>query len=84
MSRDFDGCLKKRRVVRQDSAAGFIPPELEAARSDLESARRSLDKHVEKWATIQAYYSIFHDGAASALQSAERFLARAAELLKAG
>jgi uncharacterized protein (UPF0332 family) len=143
MSRDFDGCLKKRRVVRQDSAAGFIPPELEAARSDLESARRSLDKHDEKWATIQAYYSIFHaarallfakgyrekshfclkaaiqalyvdtgileqefvddfdttmllretadyrsdfsrDGAASALQSAERFLARAAELLKAG
>jgi uncharacterized protein (UPF0332 family) len=141
MSRDFDGCLKKGRIVRQDPAAGLIPAELEAARSDLESARHSLDKHNEKWATIQAYYSIFHaarallfakgyrekshfclkaaiqalyvdagileqefvddfdttmllretadyrsgfsrEGATSALQSAERFLTRAAELLK--
>ena len=143
MSRDFDGCLKKRRIVHQDSATNFISSELDAARNDLEWAQGSLDEHNEKWATIQAYYSIFHsarallyakgyrekshfclkaaiqtlyvetgileqvfvddfdttmllretadyrsdfsrEGAASALGNAERFLARATELLGAG
>jgi len=141
MSRDFDECKQGRRIVRQDFTANLIPSELEAAHKDLEWARRSLDDRNEKWATIQAYYSIFHaarallfakgyrekshfclkaaiqalyvdhgtleqefvddfdttmllretadyrsdfsrDGATSALQSAERFLARAEELLK--
>ncbi len=141
MNRDFDQCKKKRRIVRQDFTAGLIPAELDAAHKDFDWARRSLEERNEKWATIQAYYSIFHaarallfakgyrekshfclkaaiqalyvdtgvleqefvddfdttmllretadyrsdfsrEGATSALESAERFLAKAEELLK--
>ena len=81
MSRDFDECSKSRRIVRQDFTAGLIPAELEAARKDLEWARRSLEDHNEKWATIQAYYSIFH--AARALLFAKGFREKSHFCLKA-
>ena len=141
MSRDFDECVKRKRIVAQDFTIALIPAELDAARKDPEWAQHSLGERNEKWATIQAYYAIFHaarallfakgyrekghfclkaaiqtlyvdagileqefvddfdttmllretadyrsdfspEGAASALESAERFLARAEELLK--
>lgn len=34
--------------------------ELEGARRDLEASRKSLRMGDDKWATVQAYYSIFH------------------------
>ena len=75
MSRDFDQCKKKRRIVRQDFTASLIPPEFDAAHKDLEWARRSLEERNEKWATIQAYYSIFH--AARALLFAKGYREKA-------
>jgi uncharacterized protein (UPF0332 family) len=38
----------------------MVAKELEGARRDLEAARKSLKAADHKWATIQAYYSIFH------------------------
>jgi uncharacterized protein len=38
----------------------MVAKELEGARRDLEAARKSLRAGDQKWATIQAYYSIFH------------------------
>ena len=81
MSRDFDECRKSKRIVRQESAAGLIPAELDAARKDLEWARHSLEEQNEKWATIQAYYSIFH--AARALLLARGFREKSHFCLKA-
>jgi len=38
----------------------MVVKEREGARRDLEAARKSLKSGDQKWATIQAYYSIFH------------------------
>jgi uncharacterized protein (UPF0332 family) len=38
----------------------MVSKELEGAKDDLETARKSLTAGDYKWATIQAYYSIFH------------------------
>jgi uncharacterized protein (UPF0332 family) len=81
MSSDFDECLKKRRIVRQDFTAELTPSESAAARSDLESARRSLADGNEKWATIQSYYAIFH--AARALLFAKGYREKSHFCLKA-
>ena len=41
-------------------ATGLFRKELESAEDDLGDAKRSLSDGRFKWATIQAYYAIFH------------------------
>lgn len=60
MSRDYDWCLKKKRIVAQEFAGDLVKPELEAATSDLARAIKTHEEEDYKWATIQAYYSMFH------------------------
>lgn len=60
MNKDYEKCVKNRRIVKQVHTENLIPAELKAARNDLASARRSLEEDDDKWATIQAYYCIFH------------------------
>lgn len=52
---EFDDCLKKGKIVR-------FPParELQTAREDLLTSRQSLKHKNYKWATVQAYYTMFH------------------------
>jgi uncharacterized protein (UPF0332 family) len=38
----------------------MVSKELDGAKNDLETARKSLKAGDYKWATVQAYYSIFH------------------------
>lgn len=38
----------------------MVSKELHAAKNDLETAKKSLMSGDYKWATVQAYYSIFH------------------------
>jgi uncharacterized protein (UPF0332 family) len=38
----------------------MVSKELDGAKNDLETARKSLTAGDYKWATVQAYYSIFH------------------------
>ncbi len=59
MSRDYEWCLRKKRIVKQEFAEELVDPELSAARADLETARKTFEVDF-KWATIQAYYSMFH------------------------
>ena len=81
MSRDFDECVKRKRIVAQDFTIALIPAELDAARKDLEWAQHSLVERNEKWATIQAYYAIFH--AARALLFAKGYREKSHFCLKA-
>ncbi len=64
MNKDFEKCLKKKSIVKQPYTEALIDDELEAARRDLKRAKRTYDEFLEdldyKWATIQAYYSMFH------------------------
>ena len=51
-------CLDAKRTYR--TYAEMIEKELEGAKYDLSSAKESLHDKDIKWASVQAYYSIFH------------------------
>jgi uncharacterized protein (UPF0332 family) len=52
--------LGKRRLVKSRLGEEAIKKELNGARYDLKRAKVSLDESDYKWATIEAYYSMFH------------------------
>jgi uncharacterized protein (UPF0332 family) len=52
--------LDQKTIRRSRATREMLAKELEGARRDLEAARKSLRAGDQKWATIQAYYSIFH------------------------
>lgn len=80
MNRDFEKCFERRSIVRQDFTAKSIPAEMRAAGKDLEWAKASLADGNPKWATIQAYYAIFH--AARALLFAKGYREKSHNCLK--
>ena len=80
MNRDFEKCLKNRRIVPQDHADKLIDAELETAKEDLEETKLSLEHGRFKWATIQGYYSMFH--AARALLFAKGYREKSHVCLK--
>jgi uncharacterized protein (UPF0332 family) len=57
---EFEDCLKRRKIVRFPAARKLADKEVEVARGDLASARKSLKQRDYKWATVQAYYTMFH------------------------
>lgn len=81
MSRDYEWCLEKRRIVRQEYAEDLIDPELKNAKADLMTAKKTYSDSGFKWATIQAYYSMFH--AARALLFRKGFREKSHSCLKA-
>lgn len=60
MSRDFKKCLEKKSLYRSSGAKGLSKKELVSAGDDLGDAKISLSEGRLKWATIQAYYAMFH------------------------
>ncbi len=52
--------LRERKITRSRISEGMIAKELAGARNDLRTARASFDGGNYKWATVQAYYSMFH------------------------
>lgn len=60
MSRDFEDCLSRKRIVRFAPAKKLVHKELKAAADDIKAAQDSLKHGVSKWATIQSYYAMFH------------------------
>ena len=57
---EFDDCLKRGKIVRFAAARKLAAKELDVAREDLLTAQRSLKQKDFKWATVQAYYAMFH------------------------
>jgi len=64
MSSDFRRLLEERKLLRVRIARGMIVKEIEAAETDLRDAQDSFRQKKFKWATIQAYYSLFHSARA--------------------
>ena len=57
---EFDDCLKRGKIVRFAPARKLAAKELDVARADLAASRQSLKQKNYKWATVQAYYTMFH------------------------
>ncbi|VVC02388.1 HEPN domain protein [uncultured archaeon] len=60
MDKRFKKCLDENKLAEVKDAADLIVKELLAAEADLASAQTSLREENHKWATVQAYYSMFH------------------------
>ena len=56
--------LRERKITRFDTDRDIILKEIEGSRYDLKKAIRSQDQEDFKWATVQAYYSMFHSARA--------------------
>ncbi len=56
-SMEFEKCLERRRLVKQEPDGGIIGAEIKSAEYDLERSRKSLEQGDFKWCIIQAYYS---------------------------
>lgn len=57
---EFDECIKKGKIVRFPAARKLVSKELAVAKEDLATAQKSIKQKNFKWATIQAYYAMFH------------------------
>jgi uncharacterized protein (UPF0332 family) len=71
MRAEFRACLRRRDIAPFKTAPSLVPKELGQAAHDFQAAKRSCDAGEYKWATIQAYYAMFH--AARALLYAEGY-----------
>jgi uncharacterized protein (UPF0332 family) len=56
----FEECLERGKIVAITPDPVLVEKELAEAAADLASAERSLAIGDEKWATVQAYYALFH------------------------
>jgi len=59
-NRAFKECLDKRKIIFFPRAKGLAKKELLAAEEDLAEARDRFGHGKYKYATINAYYAIFH------------------------
>jgi uncharacterized protein (UPF0332 family) len=60
MSGEFDRCLERTKIVAFQKGPSLVSKELSSATEDLLSSKDSFERKNFKWATIQAYYSMFH------------------------
>jgi len=71
MSYELERMLEERKLLRIKPDRKLVTKEIKGAEYDLTRARRSLEEKDFKWATVQAYYSMFH--AARALLYSEGY-----------
>lgn len=64
MTHEHDDCIKKGKIKPFSRGVTLAPQELETAKSDLETAKKTYKEADYKWATIQIYYSMFHSARA--------------------
>ena len=60
MNLEFQKALEKKRILHFSKGKALIKKELEAAKDDLNEAKDRLKNKKYKYATITAYYSMFH------------------------
>jgi len=69
---DLEQCLREGRIVRTRPSVPMIKKEMRAARIDLATAEDNLSRGYVKWASVQAYYSMFHSAKAMVLSKGYR------------
>lgn len=60
MNPEFEKCLKKRKLREFSRGKYLVEKEYNIGLKDLEDAKDSFKREKFKWATIQAYYAMFH------------------------
>lgn len=61
----FEECLRKRLLIRIDPQIDLSEKEFNTAEKDLERAKHTIEIDRDfKWATVKAYYSMFHSAKA--------------------
>ena len=69
---EFEKCVNNGKIVRIKPKKEIIDKEIHDAGYDLNKAEESLKKGDAKWASIQAYYSMFHSAKALVLKKGYR------------
>ncbi|MDP7078377.1 MAG: HEPN domain-containing protein [Candidatus Undinarchaeales archaeon] len=69
---EFQRCLQEGRLVRIEPSPALVSKELGSAEYDLHRAEESLGKGDFKWASVQAYYAMFHAAKALVLSKGYR------------
>ena len=64
IDQEFKRCLEKGKLREFPRGKGLFLKELKTAEEDLEEAKENYKNKKFKWATIQAYYAMFHTGRA--------------------
>ncbi len=64
MTIEHDECIKRGKIKPFSRGITLAPKEIETAKADLETARKTYKEGDYKWATIQIYYSMFHSARA--------------------
>lgn len=64
MSQAWQKRLDKNKIRPFDQGRVLFTKELDLAEEDLKACQEALEKESYKWATIQAYYSMFHSARA--------------------
>lgn len=60
MNTEFKRCLEKGKIITFEKGPSLVLKELDSASNDLLSSKDSFERENYKWATVQAYYSMFH------------------------
>jgi uncharacterized protein (UPF0332 family) len=60
MNIQYNDCLKKGKIKLFSRGKVIAGKELETSESDLDAGKKSYESGNYKWATVQAYYSMFH------------------------
>ena len=69
---EFQKCFEQKRIVKITPTKEMIDKEMTSAEYDLKMADESLLKNDSKWASVQAYYSLFHCAKALVLNKGDR------------
>ena len=60
----FDKCLRLKKIRLFSRGRLLAPKEINLAKTDLERSKSTFRDGDYKWATVQAYYSMFHSAKA--------------------
>ena len=71
-SPDFRKCLERGGLARVESDPQIVAKEILIARQDLSEGETSIERGSYKWATVQAYYAMFHIARALVVQRGYR------------
>lgn len=64
MQNKFKKCLEYKKIVHFNRGPNLVSKELKLSLDDLNSAKDIYKRKNYKWATVHAYYSMFHAGRA--------------------
>jgi uncharacterized protein (UPF0332 family) len=60
MNQEFEQCLENNKIILFERGKVLFNKELAIGESDLTDAKAGFNEKRYKWATIQAYYAMFH------------------------